>query len=42
MPLLVGPGEAAEVSSATEESDEEEETLNSLYLNPLNGKRMDQ
>nr|XP_040052848.1 microtubule organization protein AKNA isoform X2 [Gasterosteus aculeatus aculeatus] len=41
VPLLVGPGEAVEVSSATEESDEEEETLNSLYLNPLNGKRMD-
>ncbi|XP_078127511.1 LOW QUALITY PROTEIN: uncharacterized protein akna [Sander vitreus] len=35
--LLVNPGEAAagEVSSASEE----EETLNSLYLKPLNGKR---
>ncbi|KAM8829110.1 uncharacterized protein akna isoform 2-T5 [Spinachia spinachia] len=40
VPLLVGPGEAAavEVSSATEESDEEEETLKSLYLKPHNGK----
>lgn len=39
MPFLVDPGEAAavEVSSATEESDEE--TLNSLYLQPLNGKQ---
>lgn len=37
MPLLVDPGEAAagEVSSASEE----EETLNSLYLKPLNDKR---
>lgn len=41
MPLLVDPGEAAavEVSSASEESDEEEETLNSLYLKPLSDKR---
>lgn len=41
VPLLVDPGEAAamEVSSASEESPEEdEETLNSLYLKPLNGK----
>ncbi|XP_031133409.1 microtubule organization protein AKNA isoform X4 [Sander lucioperca] len=37
VPLLVDPGEAAagEVSSASEE----EETLNSLYLKPLNDKR---
>ncbi|KAL7376176.1 hypothetical protein ABVT39_002565 [Epinephelus coioides] len=41
VPLLVDPGEAAavEVSSASEESDEEEETLNSLYLKPLSDKR---
>lgn len=46
MPLLVDPGEAAavEVSSVSKESDEEEgetdyeETLNSLFLKPLNGK----
>lgn len=44
--MLVDPGEAAavEVSSASEESDEEqaemedEETLTSLYLRPLIGK----
>ncbi|XP_068430488.1 microtubule organization protein AKNA isoform X2 [Clinocottus analis] len=41
VPLLVDPGEAAamEVSSASEESAEEEETLNSLYLKPLNVKQ---
>lgn len=43
VPSLLDPGEAAvvEVSSASEENDEEtedEETLNSLYLRPLNGK----
>ncbi|XP_040914881.1 microtubule organization protein AKNA isoform X2 [Toxotes jaculatrix] len=46
VPLLLDPGRAAEVevSSASEESDEDEaemddeETLNSLYLRPLNGK----
>ncbi|XP_075936056.1 microtubule organization protein AKNA [Anarhichas minor] len=41
VPLLVDPGEAAavEVSSASEESDGDEDTLNSLYLKPLNGKQ---
>lgn len=46
MPLLVDPGEpaAVEVSSASDESDEEqaetedEETLTSLYLRSLVGK----
>ncbi|XP_037607862.1 microtubule organization protein AKNA isoform X1 [Sebastes umbrosus] len=40
VPLLVDPGEAAaiEVSSASEESDEGEETLNPLYFKRLNGK----
>ncbi|XP_054468783.1 microtubule organization protein AKNA [Anoplopoma fimbria] len=41
VPLLVDPGQAAavEVSSASEESDEEEEALNSLYFKPTNGKQ---
>lgn len=44
MPSLVDPGEAAvvEVSSASEESDGEEdheETVNSFYLKPLKGKQ---
>lgn len=46
MPLLVDPGRAVEVevSSASEERDEEEaemdheDSLDSLYLKPLNGK----
>ncbi|XP_028274468.1 AT-hook-containing transcription factor [Parambassis ranga] len=39
VPLLVDPGEAAdvEVSSASDE-EEDEQTLSSLYLNPQNGK----
>ncbi|XP_059214585.1 LOW QUALITY PROTEIN: microtubule organization protein AKNA [Centropristis striata] len=39
-PLEVDGDQAAavEVSSASQETDEEEETLNSLYLKPLNGK----
>ncbi|XP_042251627.1 microtubule organization protein AKNA isoform X1 [Thunnus maccoyii] len=46
VPLLVDPGEAAvaEVSSVSEEEEEDEETLNSVFLKPLNGKhrRVDQ
>ena len=40
VPLLVDPGEAAvaEVSSVSEEEEEDEETLNSVFLKPLNGK----